>query len=81
MFGILDGAVIVQMLQPRTARTFNEHATTVFAPYVLKHLETARRVDLVWDVYHDDSLKKSLREKRGTAQRRKVLESTRIPRD
>ena len=48
---ILDGAVIVQMLQPRTARTFNEYATTVFAPYLLKHLETARRVDLVWDVY------------------------------
>ena len=29
----------------------NEYATTVFAPYVLKHLETTRRVDLVWDVY------------------------------
>ncbi|CAB4019733.1 Hypothetical predicted protein, partial [Paramuricea clavata] len=78
---ILDGAVIVQMLQPRTARTFIEYATTVFAPYVLKHLEMARRVDLVWDVYQDDSLKKSLREKRGTGQRRKVLESTRIPHD
>ncbi|CAB3979534.1 Hypothetical predicted protein [Paramuricea clavata] len=78
---ILDGAVIVQMLQPRTARTFIEYATTVFAPYVLKHLETVRRVDLVWDVYQDDSLKKSLREKRGTGQRRKVLESTRIARD
>jgi hypothetical protein len=48
---IVDGAVIVQMLQPWTARTCNEYATTVFAPYVLKHLETTRRVDLVWDVY------------------------------
>ena len=78
---ILDGAVIVQMLEPRTARTFNEYATTVFAPYILKHLETATRVDLVWDVYHEDSLKISLREKRGAGQLRKVVESTRIPRD
>lgn len=78
---ILDGAVIVQMLEPRTARTFDEYSTTVFAPYVLKHLETAKRVDLVWDVYQDDSLKKSLREKRGAGQRRKVVDSTRIPRD
>ena len=69
------------MLEPQTARTFDEYATTVFAPYILKHLETATHVDLVWDVYHDDSLKKSLREKRGAGQRRKVVESTRIPRD
>jgi hypothetical protein len=33
------------------ASTCNEYATTVFAPYVLKHLETTRRVDLVWGVY------------------------------
>ena len=78
---ILDGAVIVQMLQPRTARTFDEYFNTVFASYILKHLETARRVDLVWDVYQDDSLKRSLREKRGSGQRRKVLASTRIPVD
>ena len=52
-----------------------------FAPYVLKQLENAKRVDLVWDVYLDDSLKKSLREKRGTGQRRKVMGSTRIPSD
>lgn len=78
---ILDGAVIVQMLQPRTARTFQEYFSTVFAPYILKQLETAKRVDLVWDVYQDNSLKRSLREKRGSGQRRKVLASTRIPTD
>ena len=44
-------------------------------------LETANRVDLVWDVYKDDSLKKFLREKRGSGQRRKVLESTKIPKN
>ena len=78
---ILDGAVVVQMLQPRTAHTFDDYFNTVFAPYILKHLEKANRVDLVWDVYQEDSLKRSLREKRGSGQRRKVLGSTRIPKD
>ena len=71
----------MQMLQPRTARTFDEYLITVYAPYILKHLETTRRADLVWDVYQDDSLKRSLREKRGSRQRCNILASTRIPAD
>ena len=65
---ILDGAVIVQMLKPGLSVTFEDFSNDVFLPYVLKHLETATRVDLVWDVYKDDSLKKALR-------------STKIPKD
>ncbi|PFX17994.1 hypothetical protein AWC38_SpisGene17659 [Stylophora pistillata] len=61
---IIDRAVIVQMLQPKTVRTFDEYFSTVFTPYILKHLETAKRVDLVWDVYQDKSLKRSMREER-----------------
>ena len=78
---ILDGAVIIQMLKPGLAATFEEFSKVVFLPYVLKHLETANRVDLLWDVYKNDSLKKALREKRGSGQQHKVLESTRIPKD
>ena len=78
---ILDGVVIVQMLEPKKLRTFDKYFSIVFAPYVLKQLENAKRVDLVWDVYLDDSLKKSLWEKRGAGQRRKVVGSTRIPSD
>ena len=78
---ILNGAVIVQMLEPKTSCPFDEYFSIVFATYVLKQLENAKRVDLVWDVYLDDSLKKSLREKRGAGQRRKVMGSTRIPSD
>ena len=37
---ILDGVVVVRMLQPRTASTFDEYFSTVFAPYIPKHLET-----------------------------------------
>ena len=78
---ILDGTAVVQMLQPRTARTFDEYLITVYAPYILKHLETTRRADLVWDVYQDDSLKRSLREKRGSGQRHSILASKTIPAD
>lgn len=78
---ILDGAVVVQMLPPSTASTFEEYFNEVFGPYILRHLEAAARVDVVFDVYLDRSLKQSIREKRGSGQRRKVLPSTRIPTD
>ena len=78
---ILDGAVIVQMLPPKTALTFEEYFDAVFAPYVMKQLESVIRVDLVLDVYVSDSLKRSAREKRGSGQRGKVFPSTRIPSD
>ena len=78
---ILDGAVIVQMLKPGTAQTFEHYFNYVFAPYITRQLETVQRVDVVWDVYHEDSLKRCTREKRGYGRRRKVLASTRIPSD
>ena len=39
------------------------------------------RALLVWDVYVADSLKRSVQEKRGSGQCRKVIPSTRIPSD
>ena len=48
---MLDGAAVVQMLNPRTVRTFNEYGERVFAPYIDAQLEKSSRVDLVWDVY------------------------------
>ena len=55
---ILDGAVIVQMLATGTVRTFEEYAQVVFLPYVWKQLDAAKTVDIVWDEYREDSLKK-----------------------
>ena len=78
---VLDGAVIVQMLKPGTAQTFEDYFNNVFAPYIARQLETVQRVDVVWDVYHEDSLKRCTREKMGYGRRRKVLTSTRIPSD
>ena len=39
------------------------------------------RALLVWDVYVSDSLKRSVQEKRGSGQCRKVIPPTRIPSD
>ena len=48
-------------------------------PFILKQLESASRIDILWDVYRKDSLKSATREKRGSGTRRKVFPSTRIP--
>ncbi|XP_031574483.1 uncharacterized protein LOC116308242 [Actinia tenebrosa] len=69
------------MLSPGTAQNFEEYFNDVFAPFILKQVEKVKRVDVVWDVYRDDSLKKATRQKRGSGQRRKALMSTRIPSD
>ena len=78
---VVDGAVAVQMLKPGTARTFQEYIDTVFKPYVLKQLEHVKRVDIVWNVYREDSLKTGTREKRGKGTCRRVLPTTAIPGD
>ena len=62
---VLDGAVIVQMLKPGTAKTFEEYTQQVFIPFVVRQLQHVYRLDLVWDSYRADSLKASTREQRG----------------
>lgn len=76
---VFDGAVVVQMLHPKTARIFKEYVQTVFLPYVNAQLQSAVRLDIVWDTYKEDSLKKGAREKRGSGARRRVAPSVKIP--
>ena len=76
---VLDGAVIIQMLKPATAKTFSEYAQRVFVPYILSKLHQATRLDLVWDRYNTDSLKGTARAKRGRGVRRRVVGGATIP--
>ena len=76
---ILDGAVVVHMLHPGTAKTFQEYADFVFGPYISSQIDKTSRVDVVWDVYQPDSLKGTTRKKRGKGVRRRVSPSTSIP--
>ena len=73
---ILDGSAIVQMLNPRTSKTFQEYADTVFAPYISAQLEKTDRIDIVQDVYIPDSLEGTTRQKRGKGTRKRVAPST-----
>jgi len=56
---ILDGSVVVNMLLPKSCSTFGDYAEQVFLPYVLKNLQNAKRLDVVWDGYIDNSSKRS----------------------
>lgn len=53
----VDGAAVVQMLNPGTEKTFQYYADSVFVPYAKSQLEKTSRLDIVWDVYIPDSLK------------------------
>ena len=77
----MDGAAVVQMLNPGTAKTFQNYADHIFMPYLKSQLQLANRVDIVWDVYIPNSLKKATRENRRKGVRRRVLSTTVIPRD
>ena len=76
---ILDGAAIVNMLPPRTAKTFQDYATDIFLPYISSQLQHATRLDIVWDEYVSHSLKAGARSKRGKGVRRRVEPSSAVP--
>lgn len=78
---ILDGAAIVNMLKPGTARTFSEYASQIFLPYITAQLEHVQRLDVVWDEYLQDSLKAYTRSVRGKGSRRRVESSNALPRN
>jgi len=54
---LLDGAVVVQMLNPRAVKTFQEYADKVFLSYVFQQLSSAQRLDVIWDEFIPNSLK------------------------
>ncbi len=76
---IIDGAAVVNMLRPGTAKTFSDYEKEVFSPYIKHQLHHVCRLDIVWDQYFPDSLKTETRAKRGKGVRRRVEPSSVIP--
>ncbi|KAH3816089.1 hypothetical protein DPMN_117597 [Dreissena polymorpha] len=76
---ILDGAMLVQMLQPRGSKTFQDYADNVFLSHLSERLIHVKRLDLIWDRYIADSLKSATRERREHGSRRRVTSSNRVP--
>ena len=76
---LLGGEAIVNMLKPGIAKTFLHYSKMVFLPYVMGHRQKAHGVDIVWDVYLQDSLKATTRGRRVDGIRRRVLPDTKLP--
>ena len=68
---IFDGAAVVHALPSTTVSTFDSYTENVIIPFILNHLQSSKRVDIVWDTYKASSIKDSTREKRGNGQRKK----------
>ena len=67
------------MLKPAAVKNFDKHAQETFIPHLSTKLQTASRLDLVWDIYIADSLKGSARAKHGKRVRRHVVAAVAIP--
>ena len=76
---VLDGAVIVQMLAPGCCKTFADYKSMVFIPHLMSYLKRSNRVNVIFDVYCQSSLKYTCREKRGSGIRTHVAADTRMP--
>ena len=71
--------MLVNFLKPAKESTFGEYAGNVFVPKMTKELQTVERIDIVFDTYKKDSLKRTTLQKRGTGIRRKVEEQSQAP--
>ena len=76
---VFDGAAVVHILSTRQTTTFSEYAENVFINWTKRELNSAQRIDIVWDIYKKGSLKECARGKRGTGIRKKVEERTKMP--
>lgn len=75
----LDGAAIVNVLKPAKSETFTEYVYE-FLTYVRKQFTgSAKRVDVVFDVYRPVSLKAATRLKRGKGMRIRVEGKKKLP--
>lgn len=48
---IIEGAAIIHMLKPRTARDFKEYIENVYIPFIVRECTNVERLDVVWDRY------------------------------
>ena len=54
---VIDGASLVNSKQPGSSRTFDDYANDIILPHIEYLAQNHSRVDVVFDVYYDDSLK------------------------
>ena len=76
----IDGTAVANILAPVNCINFKDYSKKVSPPFILQQFQSGcRRVDIVWDVYLENSLKESARIKGGQGVRRRVLQDSTIP--
>ena len=80
---IVGGAALVHTLDPKKSKvpvkTFQDYSQLVFLPYLECMLQDVGRLDVVSDVYKEDSLKAQTRQNRGAGNHLRVANNTNIP--
>ena len=76
---VMDGPAIIHMIRPGLSLTIQDYICGRVHQYVLSQLNNVTRVDLVWDIYHPDSLKRGTREARGHGIKVQVKGNTKVP--
>ena len=76
---IIDGAAIVNALKPDAGMTFKDYAANKFIPRISKLLSNVKRIDVVFDVYLEDSLKSTARLHHGQGSRKPVRDNYKVP--
>ena len=62
---VIDGSALIQMLKPeRNITIFEEYISNIVTPNVLRKATFYKRIDIVFDVYLEKSIKGSTRDKR-----------------
>ena len=67
------------MMSPGKSKTFEDYARNVFMNYVVTQAQSVTCVDVVWDTYSSNSLKKNTRDMRGHGTRRPVVGHGTVP--
>ena len=79
---VLDGAVVVQAVDPMDSTKFGKCCMNEFTPYLFNKYfrSTLNRVDIVFNIYLDHSIMNSTRNKKGFRKQIEVAADTTIPR-
>ena len=76
---IIDGSALVTSQPPRRSKTFDDYANEDILPRVRSYSTKHQRIDIVFDVYKESSLKVEARSKRGKGIRRRVTSNRKTP--
>ena len=76
---ISDGAAIVNAFKPDAGMTFKDYAANKFIPRISRLSSNVKRIDVVFDVYLEDSLKSTALLHRGQGSRKRVRDNYKVP--